>query len=303
MLAIFKKELHTYFNTLSGYIFLGFFVLINAYFFSNFNIGGGIPTYANTLMYTLSMFLILIPVMTMRLFAEETRQKTDQLLYTSPVSIGKIVLGKFFAAAALFLIGLIIIAVFPLILSYYGDVPFAETFGCFLGYFLLGSSLISVGLFISVLTDNQIVAAVGTFAAVFFFLMMDGIIESMPMDTMSSLLFVVCVILFIAFILYNGTKSVPLSAAVFGVGLVAEACLYLYDSNFFELAVKDGFHLYNSSIFDGIIVKVLNWFSVLNRFESFYMGVFKLSDMVYYISFITVFLYITVNTIEKRRWK
>jgi len=287
MFAIFKKELHTYFNTLSGYIFLGFFVLINAYFFSNFNIGGGVPTYSNTLMYTLSMFLILIPVMTMRLFAEEVRQKTDQLLYTSPVSIGKIVLGKFFAAVSLFLIGLIIIAVFPLILSYYGDVPFAETFGCFFGYFLLGASFISVGLFISVLTDNQIVAAVGTFAAVFFFLMMDGIIESMPMDTASSLIFVACVILLIAFILYNGARSIVLSAIVFAAGLLIEA----------------GFYLYDNLIFDGIIVKVLNWFSVLNRFQGFYMGVFKLSDMVYYISFIAVFLYVTVNTIEKRRWK
>lgn len=287
MLAVFKKELRTYFNTLSGYVFLGFFVLINAYFFSNFNIGQGIPTYSNTLMYTLSMFLILIPVMTMRLFAEEARQKTDQLLYTSPVSVSKIVVGKFLSAAVLFLIGLIIIALFPLILSYYGEVPFWETFCCFAGYFLLGASLISVGLFISVLTDNQIVAAVGTFAAVFFFLMMDGIIESMPMDTVSSLAFVSFIIFVISFILYNGTKNIIVSASLFAAGIIIET----------------GFYFYDNLIFDGIIIKVLNWFSVLNRFESFYMGVFKLSDVVYYISFIAVFLYITVNTIEKRRWR
>ena len=287
MFAVFKKELRTYFNTLSGYVFLGFFVLINAYFFSNFNIGQGIPTYSNTMMYTLSMFLILIPVMTMRLFAEEARQKTDQLLYTSPVSVSKIVVGKFLSAAVLFLIGLIIIALFPLILSYYGEVPFWETFCCFLGYFLLGASLISVGLFISVLTDNQIVAAVGTFAAVFFFLMMDGIIESMPMDTASSLAFVAFIIFVISFVLYNGTKNIIVSASLFAAGIIIEA----------------GFYFYDNLIFDGIIIKVLNWFSVLNRFEGFYMGVFKLSDVVYYISFIAVFLYITVNTIEKRRWR
>ena len=182
MSAVFKKEIRTYFTTMSGYVFLGFFVLINAYFFSRFNVGEGSPDYSGTLTYTFSMFLILIPVLTMRLFAEEVRQKTDQLLYTSPISIWKIVFGKFFAAASLFLFGTVIIALFPIILNYYGDVNFIQTFGCFLGYFLLGASLIAVGLFISVLTDNQIIAAVGTFAAVFFILMMDSVIMSMPVE-------------------------------------------------------------------------------------------------------------------------
>ena len=288
MLAIFKKELRTYFSTLSGYIFLGFFVLINAYFFSQFNIKQGIPTYANTITYTFSMFLILIPIITMRLFAEEIRQKTDQLLYTSPVSIGKIVVGKFLAASALFLIGVVIIALFPVILNNYGDVEFVQTALCFIGYYLLAASLISIGIFISALTDNQIVAAVGTFAAVFFILMMDSIIESMPLDTLSSLAFVAFVIFGVAFILYNGTKNIILSGAFFVVCIGIEFGLYF---------------LYDNLFFDGVIAKVLTWFSVMNHFESFYMGVFKLSDIVYYITFICAFLYITINTIEKRRWK
>ncbi len=287
MIAVFKKELRTYFNTLSGYVFLGFFVLINAYFFSQFNIGQGVPTYSGTLIYTLSMFLILIPVLTMRLFAEEARQKTDQLLYTAPIKISDIVVGKFLAATFLFLIGMLIIGIFPFILSFYGNVPFAETFGCFFGYFLLGASLISVGLFISVLTDNQIIAAVGTFATVFFFLMMDSIVASMPTDIVSALAFVAFLILVVAAVLYSGTKNVIISAIFFAVGIIVEGAIYFYDS----------------LIFDGVIVKVLGWFSVLERFESFYMGIFKLADFIYYISFIAVFLYITVNTIEKRRWR
>ncbi len=287
MSAVFKKEIRTYFTTMSGYVFLGFFVLINAYFFSRFNVGEGSPDYSGTLTYTFSMFLILIPVLTMRLFAEEVRQKTDQLLYTSPISIWKIVFGKFFAATSLFLFGTVIIALFPIILNYYGDVNFIQTFGCFLGYFLLGASLIAVGLFISVLTDNQIIAAVGTFAAVFFILMMDSVIMSMPVDTLSSTVFTVLVISLISFILYNSTKNIVISGAFFGVCLVAVSVLYFLDD----------------LIFEGIIVRVLNWFSVLNHFESFYMGIFKLSDVVYYISFIYIFLYITINTIEKRRWR
>ena len=287
MSAVFKKEIRTYFTTMSGYVFLGFFVLINAYFFSRFNVGEGSPDYSGTLTYTFSMFLILIPVLTMRLFAEEVRQKTDQLLYTSPISIWKIVFGKFFAATSLFLFGTVIIVLFPIILNYYGDVNFIQTFGCFLGYFLLGASLIAVGLFISVLTDNQIIAAVGTFAAVFFILMMDSVIMSMPVDTLSSTVFTVLVISLISFILYKITKNIVISGAFFGVCLVAVSVLYFLDD----------------LIFEGIIVRVLNWFSVLNHFESFYMGIFKLSDVVYYISFIYIFLYITINTIEKRRWR
>ncbi len=287
MNAVFKKELRTYFSTLTGYVFLGFFVLINAYFFSQFNVGQGSPSYGDTLVYTLSMFLILIPVMTMRLFAEEAKQKTDQLLYTSPVSIWKIVMGKFFAAAFLFFAGIVIISLFPIILSFYGDVPFAETVGCFFGYFLLGVSLISVGLFISVLTDNQIIAAVGTFAAVFFALMMDSIAMSMPMDTASSVAFTALIALIVAFVIYSGTKSIYAGGAVFILGLVIIGGMYLYDS----------------LLFDGIIIKVLGWFSVLNRFQSFYMGVFSFSDLVYYITFSAAFLYLTVNTIEKRRWR
>ncbi len=287
MSAVFKKEIRTYFTTMSGYVFLGFFVLINAYFFSRFNVGEGSPDYSGTLTYTFSMFLILIPVLTMRLFAEEVRQKTDQLLYTSPINIWKIVFGKFFAAASLFLLGTFIIALFPIILNYYGDVNFTQTFGCFLGYFLLGASLIAVGLFISVLTDNQIIAAVGTFAAVFFILMMDSVIMSMPVDTLSSSVFTALVISLISFILYNSTKNIIISGVFFGVCLAVVSVLYFLDN----------------LIFEGIIVRVLNWFSVLNHFESFYMGIFKLSDVVYYISFIYVFLYITINTIEKRRWR
>lgn len=291
MTAIFKKEIRTYFTTLTAYIFLGFFVLINAYFFSNINIGGGSPNYGDTLVYTLSIFLILIPIMTMRLFAEESKQKTDQLLYTSPISVTQIVLGKFFAAVFLYFIGIVIISVFPIILGFYsnGSVSPAETFSCFLGYFLLGVGLIAIGIFVSSLTDNQIIAAVSTFAAVFFILMMDGIIEKMPIDTLSSIIFLIAVILLISFLFCYGTKNklTIIFALVFGILAVAAViAAYIYDN----------------LIFDGVIIKTLGWFSMLSRFEGFYMGMFSLSDFIYFITFSAVFLYLTVNTIERKRW-
>lgn len=286
MLSIFKKELKTYFNTITGYGFLGFFVLITGYFFISQNIISATANYNETLAGSMIMFLILVPVITMRLFAEEARQKTDQLLFSSPIKITDIVVGKFLAAVVLFLVGLTITLVFPITLSRFGEIDWGMTLIGFLGYFMMGACLISVGLFISVLTDNQIVAAAATFAVVFLLLMMDNISSSAPISVAASLIFVTILILVIAFILYNSTKNISVAGIFVLLGFVITGGLYLFRPN----------------IFDGVIVSSLGWFSVLNRFENFYMGIISISDVVYYITFSLAFLYITVNVIEKRRW-
>ena len=188
--AIFRKEMRTYFTTISGYGFLGFFALITGYFFIGQNIVGSSANYNDTLTGSMIMFLILVPVLTMRLFAEESRQKTDQLLYSVPIKVTSIVTGKFLAAVCLYFIALVITMVFPVALSAFGNVDWGMTLTGYLGYFLMGMCLISVGLFISVLTDNQIVAAVSTFAVVFVLFMMDNITSSLPATIFSSLIFV-----------------------------------------------------------------------------------------------------------------
>ena len=286
MTAIFKKEMRTYFNTLTGYAFLGFFVLITGYFFVSQNVAAYNADYSNTLVGTMIMFLILVPVLTMRLFAEEARQKTDQLLYTSPLKVTDIVVGKFLAAICLFLIGIAITMIFPYILSRYGEINVKGLVGVVIGYFLMGSCLISVGLFVSVLTDNQIVAAAGTFAALFLLLMMDSIATNAPITRIPSLIFVAVIIFVILAVLYNSTKSLS------GTLLIGIVCYILLAAAF----------IFIPSLFDSTIIRVLGWLSVLNRFENFYMGVFGLSDVIYYLTFAAAFLYLTVNIIEKRRW-
>lgn len=286
MTAVFKKELRTYFTTLTGYAFLGFLVLITGYFFVSQNIANYSADYSETLVGTMIMFLILVPVLTMRLFAEEARQKTDQLLYTSPLRITDIVLGKFFAACFLFFVGLAITMVFPYILSLYAEINVKGTLGVVAGYFLMGCCLISVGIFVSVLTDNQIVAAAGTFAALFLLLMVDNIANSAPISRISSLIFLAVIVLIVLSVFWSGTKSV---GGVILVGLVLYALLV------------GAFFLF-PSLFDSTIVRVLGWFSVLNRFQNFYIGVFGISDVIYYITFSGAFLYLTASVIEKRRW-
>lgn len=286
MLSIFKKEMKNYFNTITGFGFLGFLVLITGYFFVSQNIVAASSNYNDTLAGSMIMFLILVPVITMRLFAEEARQKTDQLLFSAPVKITDIVGGKFLAAVILYLIGIAITFVFPFMLSRFGDIDWGMTAVGFIGYFMMGTCLIGVGIFISVLTDNQIVAAAATFAAVFLLLMMDNIASSAPISVMSSLIFVIIAILAVALLVYNSTKNLAVAGIFALIGFV----------------ITGGLYLFNPNLFDGVIISVLGWFSVLNRFENFYMGIISISDVVYYITFSMVFLYLTVNVIEKRRW-
>lgn len=285
--AIFKKEMKTYFNTMTGYVFLGFFLLITGFYFTVNCAFSGSSDFISVLSATLIALLILIPVLTMRLFSEETRQKTDQLLFTSPVSIPQIVFGKFFAAIFLFFIGIAITACYAVILSRFGEISFSETFTGVIGYFLMGCCFISVGIFISVLTDNQIIAAVGTFAAMFFIFMIDSIASIMPVTTGANVKFILVLICIVAFFIYNSTKNVYAGVIFLILGCGAVGIAYVV----------------NSLLFDGIITKVLNWFSVLSRYDSFDMGILNITDIIYYITFSFAFLYLTINTIEKRRWR
>ena len=234
MLSIYKKELWSYFTTFTGYAFLGFFVLITGYFFAAQNLAAYSANYNDVLVSTMIMFLILVPVLTMRSFAEESRQKTDQLLLTSPISINAVVIGKFLAAVTLYLIGILITAIFPLILSKYGTVDVSATVCCFIGYFLMGSCLISVGIYISVLTDNQIVAAAGTFCALFLLLMIDNIASSAPITRASSLIFAAVIAIAVAAAVYTGTKSLAASGIFALIGAAmrsAVLCASMYSSN------------------------------------------------------------------------
>ncbi len=286
MTAILKKELKNYFHTVIGWGFLGFFVLITGYFFVGQNIVTGDMNYNNTLAGSLSMFMILMPVLTMRLFSEERKQKTDQLLYCSPVSVRKIVTGKFLSAVILFMLGILITLVFPFMLNGYGNVDWGLTFAGIIGYFLLGICIISTGIFISALTDNQIISAIAAFGVTFLLLMMDNISSSVPVSVSASLVFAGILILILSFVVYAGTKNITVAASCGIICLVIAVVIYIADAN----------------LYDGLIVKILSWFSVLNRYESFYIGIISVSDIVYYITFTAAFLYLSVNVIEKRRW-
>ncbi len=287
MTSILKKELYQYFTTMTGYVFLATLVFVTALTFVSYNIFTQSADFQVTLFSTISIFLLLVPLLTMRLFADEAKQKTDQLLFTAPIKISQIVLGKFFAGVILFLIGLCITLTFPLLISSYGNVINAELFSGVFGYILLVGCFISVGIFISALTDNQLSAAVLTFAALFLFFILDTVIGSLPTDRRSTLTFLFFVMAIISFIFYDSTKSKRAAGLTF---------LILFGSVLIAFFI-------NPVMFENGIFKILSWFSLIYRFEGFVVGIIDISDVLYYISFIVIFIYLTIATLEKKRWK
>jgi len=286
MLAIYKKELKNYFINMTGYIFIGFMLAITGIFTTLINLISTYPSFENVLSNITIVFLLIIPILTMRSVAEERHSKTDQLLYSLPVSVTQIVLAKYLAMFTVFLIPVGIIGLYPLILSIFGTVYLGTAYGALLGFTLLGGALIAVGMFMSSLTESQVIAAVTSFGVIFAMYLMSAIASLIPAGAMASLVAFAVVVLIFAGVVYSLTKN----STVAGITAAAGA---------FILA---GIYFINSSIFDGLFANVLNWLSVFDRFSTFTTGLFDLTSVVYYVSLIVLFVFATVQSVEKRRW-
>ncbi len=164
MKAIFKKEFDSYFLSPLGYIFVGIFMLMASWFFVERVILVGEASMANVFSDINFVYLFLAALLTMRLISEEKNKKTDQLLLSAPVSIPHIVLGKYFAALAVFGLTMLMSVIYPIILFSYANPSISEIISSYAGFILLWSSFIAIGLFISSLTESQMIAGVLTFA-------------------------------------------------------------------------------------------------------------------------------------------
>ncbi len=288
MFAVFRRELKAYFISPIGFTFVGFFILITGVFFALSNLLSGSPAYTGMLSSLTFIFLFLVPILTMRLLSDEMRQKTDQLLLTSPLSITGVVLGKYLAAVAVFLITLLITALYPILLSFFaiGGIAGWEILGGYIGFFLLGSSFIAVGLFFSSLTDNQLVAAMITFAALLLIWILDIIAQNIPTDPGMGLAFMAAIAAGLVLLVFFSTRSTL--ATIVTIVIVGAALVLLF--------------ILSRTFYEGIAAKVLTWFSLLKRYNDFSMGILSLSPIVYYISFSGAFVFLTVRMIERRRW-
>lgn len=286
MLAIYKKELRSYFTSLVGYVFIAFFLAILGLYFYLYNISYGYPNFEYVLSSTTFAFMVLVPIITMRVMAEENRQKTDQLLLTAPVPTRAIILGKYFALMTVYGIVMLVTCVYPLVLTKYGAVNLKIAYASILGYYLLGGALMTIGLFISTCTENQLVAAVVTFIIVLITTLMEGIAGLFPTDNRTAWLVFTFILLIICLVTYVIMHNAVVSISIAAIGEVVLTVIYI---------VKP-------TIYDGLVVNVFDWFSVITRFNNFISGILDVSSIVYYLSFSFVFLFLAVQCLNKRRW-
>ena len=175
MFAIYKRELKAYFRSFIGLLFIAVTLFFIGLYYTVYNLLNGYPYFAYTMSSVIFLFMLSVPILSMRILAEEKRSKSDQLILTAPVSVGGIVMGKFLALVTIFLIPTLISCIYPLLMSSYGSVPMGEAYISILGFFLFGVTSIAIGVFISSLTESQVIAAVLSFATLFLGYMMSSI--------------------------------------------------------------------------------------------------------------------------------
>lgn len=286
MLAIYKRELKSYMTSMIGYLFIFFILLLTGIYFSAYQLSVAYPNFEYTLSAVTFVFIIGIPFLTMRILAEERKQKTDQLLLTAPVSVEGIVIGKYLALVSVYAIPMLILCTYPVIISRYGEISVGSTYTAIFGFFLLGCANLAVGVYISSLTESQVIAAVLTFVFLFAFYMMSGISTFFSQTSISTCITFGLLILAVSMIVYTMIKNFFISAVVCLAGEVILIVMYLVNASFFE----------------GGIQKVLNIFDISGRFSNFTNGIFDITGLIYFISVIAVCLFLTIQSIVKRRW-
>lgn len=284
--AIIHRELKNYFQTPLGYIFMGLFLIVAGFFFAYGNLFSRNPNFVGFLSNIVFIYLFAVPLLTMRLISEERRQRTDQLLLTSPISIPAIVVGKFLAAFIVFLFTVVVTVLYAVVTGIYGNLALSETIGGYIGFILIGGSFIAIGVLISSVAENQVTSAFFTFFALLFVWLIELVKQILPADPVSGIIFAVLGAIAIGLYFFFSTRAVVVGILVAAVGVAAVVVIYLV----------------NSSVFAGLIENVLNWFSLINRFENFSLGILRLDAVVYYLSFMAVFLFISIRMIEKKRW-
>ena len=286
MIAIYKRDLKGFFTGMMGYVLLAFFLAVGGLYFTVMNLMSGYPDLSYTLYNNLFVLLLLVPLLTMRSFAEERRARTDQLLLTSPVPLWRIVLGKYLAVLSVFGMAVLVFALYPIIMSRGGAVSYRQSYAALLAFFLLGAACIAIGVFLSSLNENQIVAAVCSFFVLLLAYLMPSIQTLFTVGSALAMgVFLVLAVLGAAYAGWH-SRSWGLGLGVFTVCCAAILVLFWLRS----AALTSAFS------------SLLGALCLFSPFEKFVSGLFSLSAVVYYLSVTALFLFFTCQTLEKRRW-
>lgn len=286
MIAVLKHELRSYFHSLTAYVFGAFLLAFVGIGAMLYNIQAAVSNFEYVLSFGSLVFVGIVPVLTMRVIAEERRQKTDQLLYSLPITTVQVIVGKYLALLAIYLIPLAIISVYPLIFAQFGDVYLLTSYGSIFAFFLMGAALIALGMFISSLTDNQGLAAGIGIAVILFNYYSVSLSEYVSSTAFGSVIALLAIILALYAVIRYLTRNENLASGVSLVLLAAVVLLYFIDSTTFE----------------GLLPNIMTQLSLFERFSVFVNGMFDMTAVVYYLSVIAFFLFLSVQSLEKRRY-
>lgn len=287
MKAIYKRELKSYFQSMTGYAFIAFLLGFTGIYFMVYNLNAGYPYFSYALSGVMFMFLVAVPVLTMKSFSEERKSKTDQLLLTAPIRLSDIVLGKYFAMVTILLIPSLIFCIYPLIIKMQGTAHLMVDYTAILTFFILGCVYIAIGMFLSALTESQIIAAVSTFAVLLILQLWSGLLEFIPSTAISGFVGIIALITIVAGVIYQATKNWILSGIIEVIGLIPSIVTYIL----------------KPSLFENLLVDLLGKLELSASFSNVYMNqLLDVSDWILSFSLIALFIFLTVQTIQKRRW-
>lgn len=284
--AIFRHELRNYFHSLTAYVFGAFLLAVVGLGSVLYNLQAAVSNFEFALSFASIIFVVIVPILTMRTLAEERRQRTDQLLYSLPITTTQVVLGKYFALLVVYLIPLAVVSLYPLLFSQFGEVYLPTSYGSLFAFFMMGAALLAVGMFLSSLTDNQGFAAGIGIAAILLNYYSVSLAEYTSSTAMGSLIALYVIALLLGVVIHNLTRNENLA---YGVTLVLIAALSVA-------------YFVNSSAFEGLLPDIMTKLSLFRQFNSFVNGAFDLTAIVYYVSVMGFFLFLSVQSMEKRRY-
>ena len=287
MRAIYKREFQSYFRYMTGNVFVALLVVFTGIYFMAYNLNMGYPYFSYSLAGSLMVYLVAIPILTMRSFSEERKNKTDQLLLTAPVSLLKVILGKYLAMISVLAIPMVIFCLFPLIIKMQGTAYLGIDYLSILVFYLLGCVYVAIGMFISSLTESQIIASISTFGILLVLYLWNGILGFLPSSAIGGLIGILLLFTVAVGYIYHMTGNVILSGGLELLGIVAGVVTYL---------VK-------SSLFENLLTNCLSGLALTDVFSGIAdNSILDVSGIVLYLSLIVIFFFLTVQTFQKRRW-
>lgn len=286
MIAVWKHELKNYFHSLTAYVFGAFLLAFTGIGAMLYNIQAAVSNFEYVLSFGSLVFVVIVPVLTMRVIAEERRQKTDQLLYSLPITTTQVIAGKYLALLVVYLIPLCVISLYPLVFAQFGEVCLLTAYGSIFAFFVLGAALIALGVFIFSLTDNQGLAAGIGVAVILLNYYSVSLSEYVSATAAGSAIALAVIALLLGVVIRYLTRNGNLAYWVSFILIFGITALYVLDSTMFE----------------GLLPNIMEKLSLFERFNVFVNGIFDMTAIVFYITVIAFFLFLSVQALEKRRY-